>query len=243
MCTFGLYEKIVDSILHFFSDVKKNLRFILPIAIGTLFGIFMFGNVLKILFFKFYIPTCFAFIGLILGSLKLVIKQADFKKINIFHIISLLITLSFSIYLFTLEKSLDFTFNTDSTSYLIVAGILMSAGIVIPGVSKTVILMMLGIYQMYISAIASFNLSFLLPIGIGLVIGGIIFLCLINFLFNFAKSYTYFGIIGFIIGSVFILYPGFTFDMQGIISIILLISCFILGLKLTNLENKEILEK
>ena len=240
MCTFGLYEKLIDSILHFFSDIKKNLKFILPIAIGTLIGIFIFGNILKILFIKYYMPTCFAFIGLILGSLKLVIKQAGFEKINIFHIIIFLITASFNIYLFTLENSLDFTFNTDSTSYLIIAGILMSAGVVIPGVSKTVILMMLGIYQIYISAIASFNLSFLLPIGIGLVIGGIIFLCLINFLFKFVKSYTYFGIIGFIMGSVFILYPGFTFNIQGLISIILLISCFIFGLKITNLEKKDL---
>ena len=238
MCIFGLYEKIVDSILHFFSDVKKNLKFILTIAIGTLFGIFLFGNILKILFYKFYMPTCFAFIGLILGSLKIVIKQADFKKINVFHIITFLITFSLSIYLFCLENSLNYTFNTESISYLIIAGILMSAGIVIPGISKTVILMILGIYQMYICAIASFNLSFLFPIGIGLLIGGLIFLLLINFLFKFAKSYTYFGIIGFIIGSVFILYPGFTFDIQGIFAILLLVSCFILGFKLSDLEKK-----
>lgn len=111
----------------------------------------------------------------------------------------------------------------------------MSAGIVIPGVSKTVILMMLGLYQVYLSAISSLNLSILLPIGIGLLIGGTLFLCLINFLFKFIKSYTYFGIIGFILGSIFVIYPGFSFDMHGLISIFLLIVCFIIGLKLSKL--------
>lgn len=111
----------------------------------------------------------------------------------------------------------------------------MSAGIVIPGVSKTVILMMLGLYQVYLSAISSLNLSILLPIGIGLLIGGTLFLCLINFLFKFIKSYTYFGIIGFILGSIFVIYPGFSFDMHGIVSIVLLIICFITGLKLSKL--------
>lgn len=134
-----------------------------------------------------------------------------------------------------LESSINTTSYINSNSQLILTGVLMSAGIVIPGVSKTVILMMLGLYQLYLSAIASLNLSILLPIGIGLVIGGILFLCLINFLFKFAKSYTYFGIIGFIIGSIFVIYPGFTFDMRGIISIILLIACFIVGLKLSKL--------
>lgn len=94
---------------------------------------------------------------------------------------------------------------------------------------------MLGMYQIYLNAISSLNLSILLPLGIGLLIGGLLFLCLINFLFKFVKSYTYFGIIGFVLGSIFVIYPGFTFDIQGIISIFLLIVSFILGLKLGEL--------
>ena len=113
----------------------------------------------------------------------------------------------------------------------------MSAGIVIPGVSKSVILMLLGLYQIYLSAIASLNISFLLPIGIGLLIGGTLFLCLINFLFKFVKSYTYFGIIGFILGSIFVIYPGFSFNIRGMVSIILLIVCFIIGLILSKYEK------
>lgn len=147
----------------------------------------------------------------------------------------LLLTFSFSLYLVALESSLDINTNINSNSYLILAGCLMSAGIVIPGVSKSVILMLLGIYQIYLSAIASLNLSFLLPIGIGLLIGGTLFLCLINFLFKFVKSYTYFGIIGFILGSIFVIYPGFTFNIHGIISIFLLIICFIIGLRVSKL--------
>lgn len=149
----------------------------------------------------------------------------------------LLLTFSFSLYLVALESSINTTSYINSNSQLMLAGVLMSAGIVIPGVSKTVILMMLGLYQVYLSAISSLNLSILLPIGIGLLIGGILFLCLINFLFKFAKSYTYFGIIGFILGSIFVIYPVFTFDMHGIISIALLIISFLVGNKLSNFSN------
>lgn len=91
---------------------------------------------------------------------------------------------------------------------------------------------MLGLYELYLSAVSSLNLSFLLPIGIGLIIGGSLFLFLINILFKFVKSYTYFGIIGFILGSIFVIYPGFTFDIQGFASFTLLVFSFILGLKL-----------
>lgn len=233
-----MYEKIIDSILHFFDDIKNNLKFILPIVIGTFIGIFVFGNLLKIVFYRFYMETSFMFIGLILGSLKLVIKQANVKKISLVHILCLLITLSFSIYLVALENTLNITSYINSNSYLILAGALMSAGIVIPGVSKTVILMILGLYEIYLSAISTLNLSILLPIGVGLFIGGTLFLFLISFLFKFIKSYTYFGIIGFILGSIFVIYPGFTFDIHGFVSLLLFIISFIIGLILSNLQNE-----
>ncbi len=239
LCCFGLYEKIIDSILHFFKDVKTNFKFLLPLAIGTIIGIFIFGNILKIAFDKFYMETSFVFIGLILGSLNLILKQANVKKITLAHILCTFVTLSFSIYLVALEKNLDITSYISSNSYLILAGALMSAGIVIPGVSKTVILMMLGLYQTYLSAISTMDFSILLPIGIGLLIGGTVFLFLINLLFKFAKSYTYFGIIGFVLGSIFVIYPGFTFDIHGIISILLLVISFIIGFMLSNLQKNS----
>lgn len=230
---FGLYEKLVDSVLNFFKDIKRNFAFLFPICLGVFIGIFLFGNILKFLFNKYYMPTSFVFIGLILASIPSVVKQAYVKKINILHIVCMLLTFSFSLYLVALEGNITSSLNINSNSYLILAGIITSAGIIIPGISKTVILMLLGIYEIYLSAIANLNLSILIPIGIGIAIGGIIFLVLINFLFKIAKSYTYFAIIGFLLGSVFVIYPGFHFDMQGIVSIVLLIISSFVGIRLS----------
>lgn len=231
---FGLYEKLVNSVLNFFKDVKKNFTFLFPICLGVFVGIFLFGNVLKFLFNKYYMPTSFIFIGLILGSIPLIVKQANLKKVNFSHIVCMLLTFSFSLYLVALEDNITNSLNINCNSYLIIAGIITSAGIIIPGVSKTVILMLLGIYEIYLSAIASLNLSILIPIGIGFLIGGIIFLFLMNFLFKIAKSYTYFAIIGFILGSIFVVYPGFSFNLEGVISIILFAISFILAYKLSS---------
>ena len=100
--------------------------------------------------------------------------------------------------------------------------------------------MMFGLYEMYLNAISTVNLTFLFPIGIGLIIGGIICLFIMNLLFKIAKSYTYFAIIGFILGSIFVIYPGFTFDLHGCISIILFILCFIIGDQLSKFSvNKN----
>ncbi len=238
MCCFGLYEKIIDSIIHFFKDIKGNIKFIMPIILGVFIGVFLFGNILRVVFYKYNMEASFTFIGLILGSINLVIKQSNIKKISFTHILCMLLTFTLSLYFIALESTLDIIYDVHSNSYLILAGIFMSAGVVIPGISKTVILMLLGLYEMYLSAISTINLSFLFPIGIGLLIGGIIFLCIINFLFKIAKSYTYFAIIGFILGSIFVIYPGFSFNIHGIVSIFLLIISFIIGLNLSGLEGK-----
>ena len=236
---YGLYERIVDSLVNFFKDIKNNIKFLFPIGIGTLVGIFTVGNVLKILFSKYTMQTSFAFIGLILGSIKLIIKEANIKRIRFTHILCFLFTLSFSIFLVTLEKNNSFVYYSQSidSKELILCGFLMSAGIIIPGLSKTVILMFLGIYELYLTSISTLNFSFLVPLGIGIIIGSIIFLIVFNFLFKRFKSHTYFGIIGFVLGSIFILYPGFTFNNKGLISIILFVICLIVGLKLSNLKN------
>jgi len=224
-----LYEKLVDSILHFFKNIKENISFLFPILVGVFAGIFILGNVLKIVYNKFYVETCFCFLGLILGSLKLVYKQANLSKFSFIHILILLLTFSFGLYLICLENTIISNNVSFSNSYLIFCGIIMSAGIVVPGVSKTVILMLLGLYEIYLSAITSLNFAILIPLGIGLAIGGLILLVIMQFLFTNFKSYTYFAIIGFVLSSIFVIYPGFSFDSTGILSLIIFVVSFLVS--------------
>lgn len=230
---FGIYEKLINCVLNFFNDIKKNTLTLFPIFLGSVLGIIMFGNILRYLFSKFYIPTCYLFIGLILGSIPIIIKQSNISKITFTHLLCMLITLSFSLYLTTLEKHLNYNYISNfSNLTLIKSGAFMSAGVVIPGISSTVILMLLGIYDVYISAIASFNIKILFFMGIGLFVGGFFFLKIIEFLFKKYKSHTYFSIIGFTLGSIFVLFPGFEFNNTYLISIFLLIFGFFISLKL-----------
>lgn len=234
---FGLYEKLIDAFLHFFKNVKKNTAFLLPIILGVLVSIFVFSNFLQIAFNNFYMLTSFAFIGLILGSFPIVFKQSNVSKISFTHILCLIFSFVFSIYLIVLEKSSVSSLSSFSTFYLILAGFLMSAGIVIPGVSKTVILMMLGIYSSYLSAISTLNFSILIPLGIGLVLGSIVFMVLINFLFSHFKSYTYFLISGFVLGSVLVIFPGISFSFECGLGVLLGILCFFITYKLGKISN------
>lgn len=106
-----------------------------------------------------------------------------------------------------------------SFAFLVLAGFLMSAGIIIPGVSNTLILMLIGVYDAYLSSISCLYIPFLLPLGIGVFIGSVFFMKATKFLLDNHYTQTFFSITGFTIGSIFVLYPGFTFDINGIISI------------------------
>lgn len=135
MCVvFGLYEKIINSITNFFKDIKQNFKFLFPIAIGVLVGVFVCGNILNFLFDKFSRPISFVFIGLILGSIKIVFNQIKTHKIKLSYILCALFTFSLSFYLITLEKTslINQIIDIQNNSFLILCGILMSAGIVIP---------------------------------------------------------------------------------------------------------------
>lgn len=129
--------------------------------------------------------------------------------------------------------------NTTSFFYFILAGFLMSVGIVVPGVSSTVILMCLGVYSHYLNAVATANFAILFPMGIGLLLGSILFLKIIQFLLSKYYSQTFYTIIGFVLGSIFVLYPGITFNSQGILSIFLFVISFCIGLAFEKLDNSH----
>lgn len=225
---FGIYEKLVDSILGIFKDFKKNFLFLLPIAIGIFIGVFLFGNILNFLFTSFEDATKVLFIGLILGSLPALFKQANSEKgFRLHFLIYSLFTFLLSIFLIYLEKSnnLFISFNNEyNFLFFIFAGFLMSAGVIIPGISSSVILMIIGVYYTYLEAISVLNLSVLIPMGIGLVLGSLLFLIIIKFLLNKYHSQTFFAIIGFVIASCTILIPNNSFSLSYVILFLLGIS-------------------
>lgn len=210
---FGIYENLINCVLNFFKNIKENFKYLFPIALGTIIGIVLFGNILKFLFYAYPIQIKFIFIGLILGSIPALLKTCTSKfKFKFSYLIFTFITLILGIFLVILEKkvtrfnSIDYNF-----IFLILSGFAMSAGIIIPGVSNTLILMLLGIYEYYLDAVSVIYLPFLFPLLIGVIIGSIFFMKLTKFLLDKFYPQTFFAIIGFTLGSILILYPRFYF--------------------------------
>lgn len=209
---FGIYDKLINCVLGFFKNIKENFKFLFPIVIGVAIGVIVFGNLLKNLFNLYPIQTKFAFIGLILGCVPNLFKIANSKKgFKAHYLIYTFLSFALTIFLLLLENTLkNSTFASEgNTLFLVLSGFIMSIGIVVPGVSSTVLLMILNTYEVYLDAVSTVNFSVLIPMGIGVICGGILFLKITELLMKKFFSETYYTIIGFVLGSLLILYPRF----------------------------------
>jgi len=234
---FGIYEKLVNSVLYIFKDFKKNFLFLLPIVIGCFLGVLLFSNILKHLFNTYNTQICFLFIGLILGSIPSLFKQANEKKgFRLHFLIYTLVSFFIGLFMFLFEKSNSLAVSRESISpiYLTLSGAVMSIGVIIPGMSSTVLLMCMGTYYTYLNAISSFDLYILIPMGIGLVVGSIICLFAIKILMDKFYTQTFYSIIGFVLGSILVLLPSGTID---ILCILLFLLGFMIALKFEKLKT------
>lgn len=214
---FGIYEKLLDSILDFFKNIKKNIKFLFPIFLGILFGVLSFSNILNYLLYKFPIATKSTFVGLILTTIPKLLKDVNKKyKFRLRYCLFLIFSFTLGILTVLIEK--NFVVNSSDEFnyfYLILSGFLMSIGVVVPGVSSTIILMLLGVYSAYLSSLSAIYLPVLVPMGIGLILGSFIFMKLTKLCLDRFYVQTFYTISGFTLGSILVIWPEITFDLNG----------------------------
>ena len=224
---FGLYEQLLNSILGFFYNIKKNFKFLFPIFAGALIGVLIFSKILNYMLYAYPLQTKSAFVGLILSTVPSLIKDTNKKKnFKLRYILYLISALLLGIITTFLENKIPVLAGTKyNYFYLIFCGFMMSIGIVVPGVSSTIILMLLGVYSTYLTSISSIYLPILIPIAIGLAIGSFIFMKITKYCLDNFYAETFYTIIGFTLGSILVIWPDFTPDLSGVFSFL----CMMIG--------------
>lgn len=252
----GIYEKFIGAIGHFFQNLKENIQFLIPIAIGMVLAIVSLSRVIDYSYHHFPIPTTLFFMGLVLGGIPLLTSKVAGKK-EIRQPSSYVIAiLTFALVIFMATSELIFgeglkvslqNMNVVGYILLLVVGVVAAATMVIPGVSGSLVLMLLGYYYPVIAVIKEFtkfknlgsNILILGVFGIGVLIGIVLISKLIEFLFQKYETKTYFGVLGFILASVIaiplstFLNITVTFDiLQVIIGLIFLVIGTVISYKL-----------
>ncbi len=250
MITLGVYEQIIDIISHPFKNLKNNWKFILFIGIGVVLGVLGFSKLISYCLDKFPLATPWFFIGLILGGLPLLFRKGKVKEnIKISNIVIFLITFGI-VLLFTFLKSGEsiVTITTDfkGVTLLFLVGMVAASSMIIPGISGSFMLMLLGYYKPIIDTISNLtkfnnlwdNLKILIPFGIGVVVGIVLVAKLIEYLLKKFEIKTYFGVIGFVLASIIaIIVPLFKVSfnfIELIIGLILMVLGSLVTFKISN---------
>lgn len=238
----GIYDKIMASATNFFKDWKKSVMFLGSLGIGAGLGIILFANLINFSLEKYPMPTNYLFIGLIIGTLPLLYAKSTEKKVNPKNYIGLIIAL-LVVMPMGLLKEPEAAGNTITTLTMINgvklfgAGFIAAATMILPGVSGSFVLLLLGLYDPIINAVSDFNIPVLFIVGVGVIAGFVSMTKIIDSMFKKYPQTTYFIILGLVGGSAvaLLLKQGFAFDAVGIVSIITLaigfLTAYIIGKK------------
>lgn len=176
----GLYQKAINAIGTLFKDFKNNVKFLFPLVLGFGVGVIIFSKIVDFLLGNYEMYTRYAFLGLVLGTIPLfykeVKKEGFKKKYYIYIIIAAILGLS----VFFFNKNLFPAVTNPNLFQSVLLGVAVAGSSIVPGVDSAVILSSLGLYELYVSSIADFNLSILIPAGFGLVIGALVISFIIN---------------------------------------------------------------
>lgn len=220
MVSMGIYDDIISSITNLFKKFKTSVLTLLPYAIGMLLGIIGLAYVLDYFLGKHPFQTNLLFIGLILGGIPLIWKRTKGGKAKAGKLLTFLILFAGIILLQIFgggKSGTEVVLSTEpgQLALLFFVGILAAATMVIPGVSGSMILMLIGYYKPIISmvkklvnALVHFRWNMIweyflivLPFAAGVIIGIFLVAKLIEILLEKAEAVTYSGIMGLVVAS------------------------------------------
>ncbi|MDR1150405.1 MAG: DUF368 domain-containing protein [Clostridiales bacterium] len=227
-----IFDDLINIINNFTKEIKKNILFLTPIILGVIFSILSFSSLVNFCIINYSVQTNLFFIGLIIGSIPVIFKKAG-KNSSKNNMVTSILFLFFSIFLVIFISRMSLKQNNTVShidkinnlflSKIFVSGILSATAMVIPGVSGSFIMILLGTYNIIIQSISNLvkfknftecklEIKILVISAIGIVIGIIFASKIISLLLKKFSSITYFCILGLVIGSIYGVILNINFD-------------------------------
>lgn len=212
----GIFERLIDAIKSF--DIKAfkllfsgkfksfaehvDLYFLVALFAGIGIAIVSLAKLFKYLFENHPIYIWAFFFGLVMASIYFVGKTV--RAWNISSIISLIAGTAIAGAITVLTPSSE----NSSFIYLIICGVIAICSMILPGLSGSFVLILMGNYQLVmINAVSEFNLKVLVPVGLGAGVGLVAFSHFLSWLLKKYHNQTIAALTGFIAGSLGILWP------------------------------------
>lgn len=234
----GVYERAVRDISDIWHKWRSEFWFLATIGTGVVLGVLTFAVGLDFIITNYEVPAMFLFMGLITAQIPELYKIArNEEPIKPGYVISFVIGFVLMVVLFLVDdggaQTTELDYTLENAILLIFCGVIMAISKIVPGISGSALLLALGLYQITISAMAHLDVYFLIPIGIGVVIGILGFAKIMAYLLENYHSPTYYMILGLTVSSLLIIYPGLETATDAVVGI----GSFILGFVASFLFN------
>ncbi|GAB6090698.1 DUF368 domain-containing protein [Spirochaeta dissipatitropha] len=217
----GIYDRLIESLADFFSRSGRwlfSFVFLLRIGMGAVMGVLLFSRLIDYLFTSVPVPTTLFFIGLVLGSVPLLLALSGKGKPGLSGILACLLTAAGIIILGNLQPEggsrLIIELSASDAFLLFAAGALSLATMIIPGVSASFVLLVMGVYPSLLRAVNTLDLIFLGIFFAGGLVGILAVSKAIRALLRKHHKTSYYGILGLVLGSAVSLWPSSEIQMD-----------------------------
>jgi putative membrane protein len=212
---FNVYYRLIEVITPNIKKIIGAWKFWLPLGVGLGAGVIAFSKIITILFNHHPIPTYWFFIGIIAGCIPQVyrrIKRPDSALPALSPSICCLCALAVIVLMAVFTPAEGAAVYTEITpqlfAMLVAGGVLAAVAMIIPGISGTFLLLVIGLYRTFVQAVSSFNIPLLAPVMLGAVAGLFVGAAAVRLLLAKAPGQTYGAVLGLVAGSIFVLFPG-----------------------------------
>lgn len=247
MVAMGIYDKLIHAVTHLFSEFKKSLKLVFPILIGIVLAIVLLAHLFEYLLANWPIATNLCFCGLILGSLPPILDQVKHKG---FHwsmaasfIVFFVLVVASAAMGETSGNNVTLNLSFGGIIMLFIVGVISAATMVIPGVSGSMMLMLLGYYEPIINLVNEVVDSFFhfqfgqfwhyfllaLPFGVGVIVGIFAIAKLIEWVLEHYRLQTYWAILGLIAASPIAILMKTDWSGFSIWQLVIAMAVFVLG--------------
>ncbi len=208
--SFGLYRPMLDAVMDFFKSPKKHALFLAPLAAGIAGGIALGAMGLSALMARYEGLMLMLFTGFILGSIPDLLKEAqNGSRFRLKWLWALAggIALALPMCLISDEGA---AIERLQPLQALITGMLEGLGTVIPGVSTSFLLIHLGWYPAFLRTVSGFDMQASVYIALGFALSALTCMKAVKWLFDHHPGYAFYGVLGFLLVSVALVFPGFS---------------------------------
>ncbi len=201
---FRVYERLVADVADIRNKLLKDLRFILPIAVGVLAGMFLCAKVLDELSKEYEIQLMFLFVALIVTQIPDIKRMGDDgNRLTPADIIAFVVGVAIMVVFMVIGWNAPVDKDNSGFIVMMLIGVIYAMSLLSPGISGSTILLALGFYWVYTNVIGDFihHMDLVLPIALGALIGALAFSKVIDYCMRNYRKTTYMAILGLTVGS------------------------------------------